>query len=333
LEKNVAALFSPGNMFALRPEQHARSGAIVLSMKMRNTLCWLLQTCELYGERSPEDGRIHVLMFLNPTWLHGQLSEWSKSTNEPILKLRRFLDLFNGASSCSHVLDQIVWKRDVKAKRCGICVEAVVRRSELVRAGHGRNSNQWQECHEQHCRHLSLVGNERKHWMLECRLAGGSEKHVIIMDAGHPLRHARKTIDTDAGRSLGQFVSPLLGLTDHSLGVSVLFSSPASGIPRYNAKGELTGSSWDAADVEVTILLAYLVDLHEKRGLRPHLHVQVDGGSTARSFALFCTLGLVLGLGWVKRITVASLIPGKNVVFAIFFGFLNVSQRAHTLRH
>lgn len=106
-----------------------------------------------------------------------------------------------------------------------------------------------------HLRHLQLVGNERQAYMRICKLSPGSQNlHVLIMDAGHPLRHARKEIDTDVGRSVMQFVSCLLGVIDHTLERSILLTSPANGIPRFSSKGEPSGSSWDAADVEVSVL-------------------------------------------------------------------------------
>lgn len=316
MNQQLAIAFQPGHLFNTRVAEHGRTGAVIMTEKMANTLRWLRQTLSLYGEHSPEDGRIHVLMFLNPTWLHMQLTEWASLNDVRVLKLRRFLDLFNGESPCSKFVNDIVWKRDVKAKRCGVCMASLLRRLKLVRAGKTRASQEWLECNGCHKAHLGLVGVERVLYMQICKNAPTwLNHHVLIIDAGHPLRTVRKITDTEAGRSLLQLVHPLIGIIDHTLERKLVFTSPANGIPRYNTKGELTGTTWDAADVEVSLLLQYLDDLHQKRALRPHLHVQVDGGSTARSFALFVTLSLIMLLGWVKRVTIASLIPGLVCIF------------------
>ena len=338
LDEDYARLFRPGEAFDLRVAPHRRTGQVILTQKMANTLRWLLQTAEMHGECSPEDGRVHVLMFLNPSWLHGLMMEWAKRWNVPVVKLRRFMDLFNGASPCCVYVAHLVWKRDVKAKRCGVCVGAMLRRIALVRSGKTKESPEWEECHRVHLRHLQLVGSERQAYMKICKISLGSENlHVLIMDAGHPLRHVRKEIDTETGRSLMQFVSPLLGLIDHTLERSILLTSPANGIPRFSKKGEPTGASWDAADVEVSVLLSYLSWLHEARALRPDLHIQVDGGSTARSYALIAAMALLLSLGWVKRVTISSLIPGEPfcLFFLSFFFFFSFSpfSRTHSLRH
>lgn len=326
LREKAAEDWYPGKKFSLVSKPHGRKDNNYLTEKMLTTLRWVWMIALEYGEYSPESNTIHVSMFLNPTWLHQQLVAWAEKNEVAVVKLRSFLRLFDKSSPASELVKQIRWKRDVKAKLCGVCVAAALARSKLVREGKGAKSPAWEEIRRKHLQHIHLVGVERRAYMDLAKNVPVSELLMLIIDAAHPLRHPRKLYDTEESRKFYQFISPLIGVINHTFGHSVVFTSPASGIP--GREGE--ASSWDRADVDLSVLADYLRVIYSKGGMRRELHLQMDGGSTLRSFALILFCGVLLLMGWTKRITIASLIPGHShcdidALFSIFWRKLHSS--------
>lgn len=121
-----------------------------------------------------------------------------------------------------------------------------------------------------------------------------------------------------------QFSSYFAGLIDRTLGRAVVFVSCGAGIPVMSEDGVVQEVKLESADLFCSLLLTHIRMLKVSGLLRRKLHIQVDGGSAARSFNLFLLCGLLIALGWVEDATVASLIPGHthvdvDALFSVFW--------------
>lgn len=89
-----------------------------------------------------------------------------------------------------------------------------------------------------------------------------------------------------------------------------VYVSPAPGVMYTQPKSTIAHATWKVADASVSTLFMYLRGLHLERLLSDNLHVQVDGGEC--TVPLLCMLALILSLGWVKRVSIRSLIVGHT---------------------
>ena len=168
------------------------------------------------------------------------------------------------------------------------------------------------ENRERHNSHLSIIMAERAAYVAVANSAPSMRNRctVLICDESHPIRHPCKVFDSLESRTVEQFTSMFVGLLDHSNGRRLAFVNASSGILRVGA----AKPTWDLGDVFVTIVFMYLQELRAGGLLARHLHFQVDGGGTARSFSLFLLFAVLIELDWVDCVTVASLIPGHTHV-------------------
>jgi hypothetical protein len=254
------------------------AGSAKLTTKTRNTLRLINEQANLLGEVSPKDGNIHVFIFINLVWLWHSIVALARRADLQVLKLRRFMDLFNGASPFASALSHIKWWRGVVAKRCEHCVSLALQRLQLQQQGHGKSSDQWQALTALHQGHVLKIQQERGRYMSLTSMARGlgiaCMFTLIAIDAGSPGRHPLKPVDTSAGRKVLQLTFPIISLIYHNAHKTAVFTSPANGVPVFK-KGELKGVSWDLVDVELTIIMSFLHALHSVQQLKDHVILQV----------------------------------------------------------
>lgn len=239
----------------LSAPDHGRVGSRFPSEATRAACSYVLNLAMKLGEYNPVTGRVHVLIMLNPTRLYNEFYA-PAFADSPALKLslvafcRMFRrDVKNPATA---LLGQLVWRRSVTAKVCSVCTDLSVERVELQRSGKGECSDEWAAHVALHRGHVALVMGEREAYFNLSKRAREprylASMTVLAADEGHPVRHPRKPIDTTDGRKLVQFVSPLIGVIDHTSGRRHVFISPSNGIPTVSSKGVERGTCCESAD-------------------------------------------------------------------------------------
>lgn len=298
--------------------QHGRTGKKYPSAKTMLAVNWVRSELQDYGEISPITGKVHVFMFFNPEALYCDFQMFCRKHGvEDHLKRSSFVKLMCGQKSASQFVKHFVFMRGVTQKVCGLCTALKTERMTC------EDMEDWRKRREGH---LGMIFKERNVYQ---SLAFSPERpvrediHVLCMDESHPIKHPRKLQDTITGRSLQQMIGYFGGLIDHTLGRGLIFCSAGVGIPHFE-DGKIIDAKLENADLFCSLLLSYIKNLRDAGQLRPHLYLQVDGGSAARNFTLFLLLGCLLVFGWVKQVTIASLIPGHthvdiDGVFSIFW--------------
>lgn len=285
--------------------EHGRTNKLYPSRKMLGAVSFVIKTAETFGEKDPSTGKINIFMFLNAFWLY---ELYVKACDSSSLCYSRFNDLIKGRSAHSCLLKHLDWKRGgVTQQVCGVCFNATRCRMLLISKGFGKETFEWLEASLKHLQHLFLVKIERKCWwdlVQSVKLGDCNDTLVILMDEANPIRHPRKIMDTQEGRSLHQLCSCLIGIIDHSNGVMFQFTSCAPGILT-----KKKSTTWESTDVFISLFLFYLSIIVQSTKKYKKLHFQVDGGSTARSHVLIMVMGMLVASNVFECIRVASLIP------------------------
>lgn len=138
---------------------------------------------------------------------------------------------------------------------------------------------------------------------------------LYIMDASKPLRYHRRLFDSSKSRLLSQIGGLFSGIINHTSGLALMFTSYLPGVPVFHHATKATGKkdartagtnyTWEASDVNCTILLQVLLCDFRAGRLRDHLHLQVDGGADARGFTMVMLLSLLITTGYIKSATIA----------------------------
>ena len=282
---------------AIESVPHGRRVKVYLTKKTEVAISFVRWWAEQCGERSPDTGKIHCFMFLNPEQLYIDFCEYCNVEKVPEgsqLSRRSFLGLVRGESPHSRFLNDIVWRRHVTQKGCSICEGFRTEALSMMRNGTGKESPEWVAWSKRRQLHLKVLWSERKAYVALVAQAVAGSREVCIFDEAHPVRHPRKLTDTQVGREVLQMSSPLIGFLFHTTQHGYFFTTPGGGVEK---DGTFT---WEVADVPATLLFEILRLKRLHNCLRKHLHIQLDGGSTCRSFLLVFLLGLLVGLKWWK---------------------------------
>jgi hypothetical protein len=140
--KNAAAeqwdrAVSADSVLSLHMGPHGRSGKTYLSSKATVAVRWIVERAELYGDRSPDSDKIHVSLFLSPTWLHKEFVAWgARQGLHQLLGLRSWLGLFAGHGAGASYVQMVDFARKpTRGKKCSICVAGALKRGEMARRG------------------------------------------------------------------------------------------------------------------------------------------------------------------------------------------------------
>ncbi len=307
------------------PAQHGNTGRSQPSLKTQIALVfvfWLVASC---GDLNPVTGLTHVWMFKCVVTIWAMYGRWCTENNVTAaekLGLTSFFALFHRGSRWGYLLSHIKWKRQVTQKICSTCGGLLLDRAQLFRDRVSRGAPLWLAWEAAAAVHHMLVFVERKcYHELRALVRGGlTNISLYIIDASKPLRWPRRLFDSQAARGVPQLLGAFIGIICHSTSRrAIAFVSPAPGVPVSHkarkgkrVRGAGTHFTWETADVNCTLLAMAVLHDFKSGVLKPHLHVQVDGGSDARGFVLVQLLALLVCLGIVERVTIASLIPGHT---------------------
>ncbi len=311
----------------LAPQRHGNLGVSRPSMKTEIALAfvfWLVASC---GDHNPVTGLVHVWMFKCIVTIWAMFGKWCVDNNiEPEHKLgiSSFFALFKRGGKWASRLAHVKWKRQVTQKICSTCGSLMLQRVQLFKNHVLRGAPAWSEWEIATAAHHALAFVERAcYHKLRAEVRSAlSTVSLYIMDASKPLRWPRRLFDSQSARSIPQLCGAFIGVICHSTSRAVAFLSPAPGIAVHHrerkAKGKVKARSagthytWEGSDVNCTLLAIAVLHNWKAGDLRPHLYLQVDGGSDARGFVLVQMLSLFVCLGIVERVTIASLIPGHT---------------------
>jgi hypothetical protein len=307
----------------LAPKLHGNLGQSSPSVKTQLALVflyWLVASC---GDHNPITGMVHVWMFRCLVTIWAMFGKWCTENGieeGQKLGMSSFFALFRRGSKWAHYLQHVKWKRQVTQKICSSCGGLMLERMQLFKDRVKRTAAAWLAWEARAAAHHALVFIERDcYHKLRARVRAGLAVSLYIMDASKPLRWPRRLFDSQAARAIPQLCGAFIGVLCHTTRRGIAFLSPAPGVAmehkaRGGKKARAAGVhyTWECSDVNCTLLLITLLHDYKSGRLHRHVHLQVDGGSDARGFLVVQLLALLVCLGIVERVTIASLIPGHT---------------------